>query len=45
MIDAYSKWPEIIDMDRCITAEKTVNVMRTVFARNGLPVQIVIYII
>ena len=40
MVDAYSKWPEIFEM-KSITATKTINIMRQVFARNGVPSQIV----
>ncbi|MCG8032935.1 MAG: DDE-type integrase/transposase/recombinase [Candidatus Thiodiazotropha taylori] len=40
MIDAHSKWPEVFVM-KSTSAEKTVNIMRSVFARNGLCSQIV----
>lgn len=40
MVDAHSKWPELIEM-KSTTAEQTIKVMRNVFARNGLPKQIV----
>lgn len=40
VVDAHSKWPEVIPM-RSTTAEKTVEVLRTIFARNGVPAQIV----
>ena len=39
-VDAHSKWPEVILM-KSTTSEKTVSVLRTIFARNGLPEQIV----
>ena len=39
-IDAHSKYPEIVIM-RKTTASETVSVLRTVFARHGLPLQIV----
>ena len=38
-IDAHSKYPEIVIM-RKTTASETVSVLRTVFARHGLPLQI-----
>ena len=41
MIDAHSKWPEVIGPMKIATAEATVNAMRNVFARYGLPTQIV----
>lgn len=40
IVDAYSKWPEVIMM-KSTTATNTVEVLRTVFARNGIPCQIV----
>ena len=42
MVDAHSKWPEVIEMNTTNT-ERTIQVMRTVFARYGLPKQIVSY--
>ena len=36
IVDAHSKWPEIIEMSST-TAQKTVNVFCSVFARFGLP--------
>ncbi|CAC5392336.1 unnamed protein product [Mytilus coruscus] len=38
--DAYSKWPEVIPMKRT-TSTQTIRVLRTIFARAGLPEQIV----
>ena len=38
--DACSKWPEIIAMSST-TAEKTVDILRSVFSRYGIPDQIV----
>ena len=35
-IDAFSKWPEVIQM-ATTTAEKTVEILRTLFSRYGLP--------
>ncbi|XP_062620772.1 uncharacterized protein K02A2.6-like [Saccostrea cucullata] len=40
IVDAYSKWPEVIPM-KTTTSSQTIDVLRTVFARNGLPSQIV----
>ena len=40
MVDAFSKWPEVIKMNKT-TSESTINVLRTVFSRNGLPSRIV----
>ena len=40
MVDAHSKWPEIVMMKSTTTA-KTIEVMRTIFARNGLCKQLV----
>lgn len=40
LVDAYSKWPEIIEM-RTTTAEETVAQIRTIFARMGIPQQLV----
>ena len=40
IVDAHSKWPEVLLMTST-TAEKTINVLRQVFSRNGIPEQIV----
>ena len=40
IIDAHSKWPEVIDMPTT-TATKTIGVLRGLFASYGLPEQIV----
>ena len=40
VVDAHSKWPEIVTMNST-TAERTVEELRTTFARNGLPKQLV----
>ena len=40
VVDAHSKWPEVVPM-KTTTAETTLNVLRTIFARFGLPSQIV----
>lgn len=41
MVDAHSKWPEVIGPMKTTTAEATANAMRNIFARYGLPKQIV----
>ena len=41
IVDAHSKWPEVFPMNKTTTA-KTIELLRTVFARNGLPEQIVL---
>ncbi len=40
IVDAHSKWPEVIRM-KSTTAERTVEVVRSVFARYGVPEQLV----
>lgn len=40
MVDAHSKWPEVIKMNKT-TSERTIEVLRSVFSRNGLPSRIV----
>ena len=39
-VDAFSKWPEIVEMTST-TAGQTVKVLRDIFARHGLPEQLV----
>ena len=41
MVDAHSKWPEVIGPMKFTTAETTINAMRNIFARYGLPTQVV----
>ncbi|CAB4028058.1 Transposon Tf2-9 poly [Paramuricea clavata] len=41
IVDAHSKWSEVITMHSKTTTSKTVEALRTVFARNGLPEQLV----
>lgn len=36
VVDAHSKWPEVINMNKT-TATHTIELLRAVFARNGLP--------
>ena len=40
IVDAHSKWPEVFPMKK-ITAASTIEVLRSVFARNGVPQQLV----
>ena len=40
VIDAHSKWPEIFVMENT-TAEETISTLHSLFARMGLPDQIV----
>ncbi|XP_011688809.1 PREDICTED: uncharacterized protein K02A2.6-like [Wasmannia auropunctata] len=37
IVDAYSKWPEIIDMHRCTQAPKTIEEFKKILGRHGLP--------
>ena len=41
MVDAHSKWPEAIGPMKTTTADSTINAMRNIFARYGLPTQVV----
>ncbi|XP_062403781.1 uncharacterized protein K02A2.6-like [Sardina pilchardus] len=40
VVDAYSKWPEVFPVKNA-TSAKTIDVLRTLFARTGLPQQLV----
>ncbi len=40
VVDAHSKWPEVIPM-KTTTTEQTIDALRTIFARWGLPEQLV----
>lgn len=40
LIDEHSKWPEIVEMPST-TASQTVDVLHQIFARYGIPEQIV----
>ena len=40
VVDAYSKWPEVVTMEKT-TAESTIEELRLLVARWGIPVQIV----
>ena len=40
LVDAFSKWPEIVEM-KSTSAEDTIDELRAIFARFGLPEQIV----
>lgn len=41
VVDAHSKWPEVLNMNRT-TATHTVERLRVLFARNGLPEHFII---
>ena len=41
MVDAHSKWPEVIGPMTTTTADSTINAMHNIFARYGLPTQVV----
>ena len=41
IVDAHSKWPEVIGPMKTTTVEATANAMRNSFARYGLPKQII----
>ena len=40
LVDAHSKWPEVMEM-KSTTAEKTIEVMRTLFGSYKIPEQVV----
>ena len=42
MVHAHSKWPEVIGPMKTTTPESTTNPMRNIFARYGVPTQVVI---
>ena len=41
MVDAHSKWPEVIGPTKTTTADSTINTTRNIFDRYGLPTQVV----
>ena len=41
VIDAATKWPEVIKMNNNTTAERTIEILHSLFSRLGLPNQIV----
>ena len=41
MVDAYSKWPEVIGPMRSTNADATTSAMRNIFSRYGIPDQVV----
>ena len=41
VIDAYSKWPEIVDMQTCMQTHRVIDEYRKLFARHGLPKHLV----
>ena len=40
MVDAHSKWPEVVPMNST-TTEKTITELRKIFSAHGLPEQLV----
>lgn len=40
VVDAHSKWPEIFEM-KSTTSNATINTLRTLFVRQGIPVEVV----
>jgi transposase InsO family protein len=40
LVDAHSKWPELVEM-KTTTSTKTIEVLRSIFSRNGIPAQTV----
>ena len=40
VVDAFSKWPEVVMM-KSTTAERTIDVMREIFSRQGIPRELV----
>ena len=40
LVDAHSKWPEVF-LDESTTAQSTVDILRSLFASHGLPLQLV----
>ena len=40
LVDTHSKWPEIIEM-KTTTSTKAIEVLRSIFSRNGISAQIV----
>ena len=41
VIDAATKWPEVIKMNSDTTAEWTIEILQSLFSRFGLPNQII----
>ena len=41
VVDDYSKWPEVVCMNHNTTALATIRALRTIFARNGVPICLV----
>lgn len=40
VVDAHSKWPDIFEM-KSTASNATINTLRTLFARQGIPVEVV----
>ena len=41
VVDAYSKWPEVIRMSSSTSTSETIKVLLSLFARHGLPNKLV----
>ena len=41
VVDAYSKWPEVIRMSSSTSTSQTTNVLLSLFSRHGLPDKLV----
>ena len=41
LVDAYSKWPEVIQMNANTTSRATIRALRSIFARTGIPMTLV----
>ena len=41
MVEVQSKWPEVIGSMKTTTADSTINAMRNIFVRYGVPTQVV----
>ena len=41
VVDAYSKWPEVIRMSSSTSTSETIKVLLSLFARHGLPDKLV----
>ncbi|XP_029163713.1 uncharacterized protein K02A2.6-like [Nylanderia fulva] len=41
VMDAYSKWPEVIDMNKCTTAGRVIEEFKKIIVRYGLPKHVV----
>ena len=41
LVDSYSKWPEVIQMNTNTTSSATIRAFRSIFARTGIPICLV----